>query len=520
MNIFTAIYVLLLSQIAFGARILGIFPMNSFSHYILAHTLLEEMTKRGHEVVLITPYTQNKEIRNYKEIYLKGLIEKVDECKTEFIQFSSSNPVSQTVSFHDMGLVLTEYTLEYPDVQKLIHSNEKFDLIFMDQFMNEGLLGLVHKFKAPLVFSSSMGASSWCNHIVGNPAPMSYVPNLNAGYISDMTFWERVNNVYISIAEELYKRFVNFPAHNRLLQKHFPGSPSIEEIMYNASFVLANSHVSTNNPVPHVPNMVEIGGFHVKRGVLSKEIQDFLDSATHGAIYMALGSNVKSSDLSLEKRQIIMNVFASLKQKILWKFETDLPDKPDNVMIRKWFPQQSILGHPNTKVFISHGGLVGSIEAVYFGVPVLGVPLFADQKMNIRLASLRGYAVAVPYPEWTDERLKWGLNELLNNPKYRENIKERSKIMNDRVVNPLDEAVYWLEYVIRHKGAFHLRNGSMKLNWFQHHLFDVVLFYISALTAIILGVYVILNKIYCLIFSHNKFDKNVTNGKQILKKKN
>lgn len=45
---------------------------------------------------------------------------------------------------------------------------------------------------------------------------------------------------------------------------------------------------------------------------------------------------------------------------MLWKWEDDLPDKPSNIRIEKWLPQNDILGHPNVKLFITHGGLLST----------------------------------------------------------------------------------------------------------------------------------------------------------------
>lgn len=68
-----------------------------------------------------------------------------------------------------------------------------------------------------------------------------------------------------------------------------------------------------------------------------------LDNATQGFIYFSLGSNVKSKDLIEKTRNVILETFAELPYKVLWKFELkDLPGKPDNVMTAKWFPQQDI----------------------------------------------------------------------------------------------------------------------------------------------------------------------------------
>lgn len=69
------------------------------------------------------------------------------------------------------------------------------------------------------------------------------------------------------------------------------------------------------------------------------------------------------------------------------------------------------------KAFVSHGGLLSTIEAIYHGVPILGIPIFGDQKMNAAIATDKGYAVSVPYSELTEETLGKALTEILYNPK-------------------------------------------------------------------------------------------------------
>lgn len=97
-----------------------------------------------------------------------------------------------------------------------------------------------------------------------------------------------------------------------------------------------------------------------------------LDSANHGVIYVSWGSMVRADSLPLGKREALLNAFASVKQTIVWKWESDtLPNKPANVFIRKWMPQREILCHPNVRVFLTHGGLLGSTEAAFCGVPVV-----------------------------------------------------------------------------------------------------------------------------------------------------
>lgn len=160
-----------------------------------------------------------------------------------------------------------------------------------------------------------------------------------------------------------------------------------------------------------------------------------------------------------------------MKQKIIWKFEDETVPMPKNVYAGSWLPQSDILGHPNVKAFISHGGLLGSTEAVYHGVPIVGVPFFGDQHLNIKRASKAGWAITLNYENITTESVRWALDEILRS-KYAQNAKIVSEIYRDQPMTPTETMVYWSEYVIRHKGAPHLRSAGLNLNYFQYHNLD------------------------------------------------
>lgn len=243
----------------------------------------------------------------------------------------------------------------------------------------------------------------------------------------------------------------------------------------SASIIFLNSHVSATYARPMQPNMISIGGIHVKPPKqLPENMQKFLDSATDGAILFSMGSFLQSRDWSIKERETFVKTFGKLKQKVLWKFENDtLLGKPDNVMTSAWIPQRDILAHPNVRLFITHGGNLGTIEGLYEGVPMLGLPMYADQQMNIGRASSKGYAMAMKRDEITETQLEKAIMELLDNPKYKKNAERISNLYKDRPMDPQKTVVYWTEYVIRHNGADHLRAASNQLGFIQLHLIDV-----------------------------------------------
>jgi glucuronosyltransferase len=61
----------------------------------------------------------------------------------------------------------------------------------------------------------------------------------------------------------------------------------------------------------------------------------------------------------------------------------------------------------------------------------------------------------------------------LNCSRYRENAVRISRAFNDRPISPLDTAIFWTEYVIRHRGALHLRSAARDLPSYQYLLLDI-----------------------------------------------
>lgn len=80
--------------------------------------------------------------------------------------------------------------------------------------------------------------------------------------------------------------------------------------------------------------------------------------------------------------------------------------------------------------------------------------------------------------------------------RYGENAKKRSELYHDRPMKPMDALIYWTEYVIKHKGAPHLRVAGVDLYWYQYMLIDVIAF---LLAVVILAYYIVKSTFKCAI---------------------
>lgn len=74
--------------------------------------------------------------------------------------------------------------------------------------------------------------------------------------------------------------------------------------------------------------------------------------------------------------------------------------------------------HNNCILFITHGGYQSLTEAAYHGVPLLGIPFFADQPKNLKQVEKAGYGIRLATENVTRSSVSWALSELLTNPRY------------------------------------------------------------------------------------------------------
>ncbi|XP_044731275.1 uncharacterized protein LOC123294226 [Chrysoperla carnea] len=478
--------VLICFQNVESANILFISPTASYSHSVVYFPIIRELSLRGHKVVTIIPDLINDpKLVNITEINIHdGAYKIAIKDLTQFItQVSNRAPVLTLIksldsySYHAM-----DWMLQHPDVRNLIRNPEQyhFDVVITEWLTYQSTAAFSDLFKCPLIGISSYTLLLSGYDVIGSPTHPTFFPFIWNEFVNPSSLWQRLQSIKTGIEFRNYYKHHMFPKQEALVKKHFGKnvSRSLTEIEKDVSIILTNTNPILHGAYPKAANLIEFGGIHEQVfKPLSKELKAFLDSAVNGFIYFSLGSNIKSFLLGEKTIAIILKVFKNLPYKILWKYESkNLPGKPDNVYISQWVPQRAVLEHKNIKLFMMQGGLQSSEEAIRAKVPLIIIPFFADQGQNGGRFQQLGIGKLLSRAELSEDVLRDAIYEIINNISYKENIIEVSNTLWDQPTKPLDRAIWWIEYVINHKGAKFLRNPAVDAPWYEVELFDIYLF--------------------------------------------
>ncbi|XP_017761425.1 PREDICTED: UDP-glucuronosyltransferase 2C1-like [Eufriesea mexicana] len=498
-----------------GARILSLFPHQAKSHYVVFEPLLKKLSEKGHQVVSVTHFPQKKPLANFTDVNITNSLPSLVGTKV-FMSAARISKWARLKGLLNFGVPTCDPVLNHPALKKILQSKEKFDVFIVELFASDCFLGIAHALDIPIVIGAISSVNlPWSNDILRNPENPSYVPNWFSDRTDQMDLFERSVNFLDFFFNRLAFRYLSDKPSHEVAKIHFGVDlPDFDAIRSRISLILTNAHPAVSTPRPLAAGLKQLGGIHIPSSgpaALPKDLEDFLDSqGKNGVIYFSLGSQIDPSTMPKQALAAFYRAFEQVPQQILWKCSGGkMPTLPKNVKCIEWAPQLSILCHPNVRLFITHGGMLGSQEAVYCGVPILGIPLFGDQHLNMAYFVKKGLAVKLDYRQLSYEPVSNALNELLVNKSYIDMARKVSAEFRDRLVPPLEEGVYWVEYLIRH-GANSLKTAATDLTWYQYLLLDVIFIIIISLRLLIFTIL----QLFKLIFRRTKLTLVDTKKKQ------
>ncbi|XP_048418940.1 UDP-glucuronosyltransferase 2A1-like [Stegostoma tigrinum] len=508
------IFFILSFSITQGVNILVV-PIDG-SHWVNMRILIEELTPRGHNITVLyaspSLYIKEKPDLN-KYIVVEMQRNASENTSAEVIQNFVKNALEALQNGYDSYAFLNEimsflwnchiWTREFIvaifENKHLLRQLETahFDLVLTDPAFPTGSI-VAYYLKLPVVYNVRWVTTGEA-HFLTAPSPLSYVPTHGLKLSDKMNFLQRTQNVCQNLVQSLIANIVFQALYNDLCYHYLGPDTDIETVLLRADVWLMRVDFIFEFPRPTMPNIVYIGGFQCKPSKpLPLEFEEFVQSSgDHGIIVMSLGTIVSSLPMHITMQ--IAEAFAQVPQKVIWRYDGNIPPNiGNNTLLAKWIPQNDLLGHPKTRAFIAHGGTNGVYEAIYHGVPVVGMPLLFDQFDNLLRLEIRGAAKVINVATMRSTDLLQALNEVIHNTSYRENMQKLSALHRDQPETPMERAIFWIEYVARHKGAAHLRSESYQLPWYIYYCVDVMIFLLS-LFLIVIALTVLLLKKLCNI---------------------
>lgn len=372
----TAIFSILIAS-GFGANILYLSSVASPSHFIWCRSLLTSLHARGHNITALSGDVEESK-ENFTYLHLDKIYDAFYNGSQEinFLEMGEKSFAAMFLEFIDLIEYSCVATLNSKGYSQLLDypADFKFDLIIYDFTMSGCLMGMVDKYSGtPMVSVTPFLFSAKTSDLSGSLFYPSFFPTADGAFPQSMTFTQRLQTTVQTVLEFLITEYFMMPKIEKIVRSVHPGIPTIQEIEKKATrLILVNSHPVSDYRQPAMPHVKLVGGAQIQNAKdLPAELKTIADNAKNGLVFFSLGTNMRSDTLGSERIVKIIKAFARLPQyTFFWKFETKelLPiDLPKNVHIRSWMPQNDILAHPNTKLFISHCGLLSSQESLWHG---------------------------------------------------------------------------------------------------------------------------------------------------------
>ena len=233
----------------------------SKSHKNVFQPLTDALSERNHTITVVSPY-MGKARKNVREIVPNNLAETSKAAMGNPFEVRKKGTVGLFTGFQYIYDACEE-TFQNSEFRAL--EKERFDLIFVDAFMNDCQYGWIHKMQVPFILMETAAAPSCITQAVGNRLPPSFVPVDLTPFSDHMSLGERIINVAAvviwDIMEELYFKQKYEAIYRKHLGEDLPGT---FEIMQNTSMIFSNSHFALTFPRPHLPDVVEVGGMHCR----------------------------------------------------------------------------------------------------------------------------------------------------------------------------------------------------------------------------------------------------------------
>ncbi|KAI1718930.1 UDP-glucoronosyl and UDP-glucosyl transferase domain-containing protein [Ditylenchus destructor] len=391
---------------------------------------------------------------------------------------------------------LGEFMANKDEFQKIrLIMEEKWDLVILDELFGIHSYAFATFFKRMygtpyIVYSTTAMIQNTAyilslgRNLAAEPYLLTSPPIRSDDIYSSSDFLDRFNNVRETITDILSIGFYVQKFGTTNMRQLGVETFNWNEFFKGCSCIFADYLDRWKVALTESSDIRGIGSTCAVPKRLPSDLENFVsDSKSKGTIYIAFGTNV---DWSTAPETTLDAFFGAIDRfedyRVIFSYNgIPRPVKP-HVKLIPWAPQFDVLAHSKTKLFISHGGLKSFKETICAKMPVIYMPVFAEQAYNSKLALRMGYAGVVNKFTVTKETLSAEMEKVLSNSTYKSSAIKAYEFYLDRPIESLDDAMFTIERVLKnpHKRAYFPRKG-MDLNCLQHFHLDLISVILSLL---------------------------------------
>lgn len=242
-------------------NILGVFPYQGKSHFYVFDPYLRELTRRGHNVTVITPFPLKIQASNYRDISLADKVKVFEDFMPIHRSYLSILQIAFLLTY--VGADNCRIMLENEEVQHLWKSKAKFDVVVVEQFNSDCALGLAYKLGAPVVGITSHTLMPWQYSRFGVPYNPAYIPVQFVEGGTKPTLYQRVERTLIQFYFTTVYKYTGQREDENTLRKYFDDVPPLEELGKEIKVLLWYMHHSLTGTLLLPQKIQEVNGYHV-----------------------------------------------------------------------------------------------------------------------------------------------------------------------------------------------------------------------------------------------------------------
>lgn len=483
------LYILLFPNV-FCLKLLFIPAHSSASHSKSMYPVAETLARAGHQVVfwqILTDESQKASNSLFENRYLITKTKQVNSTTASELNaggFFWASSAQLSVSFFFPWVVMTKPCVEVLESVEnlglfLATVNERWDYIFVDNvFAACGYLAVQLNGARWINFATSTAVPT-SQEFKGLPIWPSVVPSSKLDGSTDLTSFKArlTNSVNIWI--------INVILHS--MDYYLPWSLN-HELAKNISYSLFQKdstfailsfapELETGKPMIH--SLLEIDTSCPQATPLPEPYKSFVENPqSKGTILLAFGHLVLWDTAPEQVKHAVHQALEELVDyRIIWQYSYANPmNKPncsDHIMLVEWIPQYAVLSHPKTLTFISHLGAKSFRESICAKVPLVSMPLFAEQFRNSAIVRRKKIGIFLGKSNLDKNEVLRAINTVITNQDYKRNIGRLQGQMDDKLMKPSKMVEWFLGFVdrkpyvvqwMKHKGP------SIKLYRFKNDL--------------------------------------------------